>query len=347
MKVEEVLPKVYLDIAVGEKNVGRIVAELYLNRAPTTVDAFLENLHTYKGHHFDRAIKNFMIQCDNGNLNNESELEKENEDDKFDQPFLLALAGNSVSQFFITTSKSQHLQGKHTCFGRVIRGKSIIREIENVKTGKEYNPVESVKIIGCGTWEVGDPVPIYNACYEEVAGDVFEEYPDDDSHIDKESSASVYRAATAIKNAGGEIFKRGDPQNAFFKYRKALRYVMEYFPDPDEEPDYFAKYTELKKKVYLNMSLATLKLEQYPKCLDYCEYLLAMVLTQQEKAKTFFRKGSASLELRKFEDAITSLKEAQRWAPEDKAITTKLARAEELLTARKKAERDKYAKMFR
>ncbi|KAF3987217.1 hypothetical protein FT663_04038 [Candidozyma haemuli var. vulneris] len=348
MKVEEVLPKVYLDISVGEREVGRIVAELFVSKAPSTTAAFLEQLDSYKGHGFNRIIKNFMIQCDNGNIDESEKLPEENKEEPFEQPFLLALAGQSVSQFFITTYKSQHLSGLHTCFGRVLKGKSVIREIENVQTDKEHAPLESDPVIikDCGQWEEGDPVPIFNACYDEIAGDIYEEYPDDDDHIDKESSASALKAATRIKNAGGELLKSGEPQKASFKFRKAMRYLTEYFPDQDEEPEFYAKYTDLKKKIYLNFSLATLKLKQYSRCLDYCNYLFEMKITPQEKAKTLFRAGSAKIELREYKEAIRTLEEAQKLVPEDAGIKKELTRAEEQLEASKKAERAKYAKFF-
>lgn len=349
MKVEEVLPKVYFDIKIGEKDVGRVVAELFVKKAPETTEAFVNTLESYKGHKFNRVIKNFMVQCDNGVVSeSDDKIAVENQDEAFEEPFLLALAGKSVSQFFITTLKAQHLAGQHTCFGRVIKGKSVIREVENVLTDKEHVPVEkdAVVIVDCGNWEEGDPVPIYNACYDEIAGDIYEEYPDDDSHIDKESSASVLKAATTIKNAGGELFKSGSPQKAALKFKKALRYVMEYFPDPDEEPELFKKYTDLKKKIYLNLSLMTLKLKDYHKCLDYCEYLFAMALTQQEKAKTLFRSGSAKIELRKYKEAIQTLEQAQKLVPGDAAIEKELVRAQQLLEAFQKAERAKYAKFF-
>lgn len=348
MKVEEVLPKIYLDISVKDARVGRIVTELFVNKAPVTVGAFTEQLLTYKGRPFNRVIKNFMIQCDNGDVKDPAKIAEENPEEKFEEPFLLALAGRSVSQFFITTSKAQHLLGEHTCFGRVIKGKSVIREVENVPADLTHVPLKEspVVIVDCGLWEEGDPVPIFNACYDEVAGDIYEEYPDDDTHIDKELSASVFKASTIIKNSGGELFKSGDPQKAFFKYRKALRYVMEYFPDQDEEPEYFKKYTELKKKIYLNMSLVTLKLKQYARCLDYCDYLSEMSLSPQEKAKMLFRAGSARIELRKYNEAIKALHQAQNLCPDDVAVAKELERAETLLEASKKAERAKYSKFF-
>ena len=38
------------------------------------------------------------------------------------------------SQFFITTTATPHLNGKHVVFGKVIEGYEIIEEIENLNT---------------------------------------------------------------------------------------------------------------------------------------------------------------------------------------------------------------------
>lgn len=376
MKVEIVRPYAYFDISVGDNNLGRVVVELFDDLAPKAVENFLSLCKGtkdagFKDTYFHRVIKNFMIQGGDttygqaaGSYPNPdigkggycvfgAPFEDENLAD-IDKPFLLCMANSgpntNKSQFFISTYTLSHLNGKHTVFGKVVHGKSIIREVEAVNTDSNNVPVKEEKVVihGCGEWSEGDEVPIYNASYDQIGGDIYEEYPDDDEHINKESSESVFEAASKIKDSGGLLFKKGEKQQAFLKYKKCLRYVMEYFPDPDDEPQWFAKYQDLKKKLYLNLSLVCLQLKNYKKCIDYSEYLIDMksLLNKQELAKANFRKGSGLVQMKRYKEALGHLVEAQGLIPEDKVIAKEVENCQRLIDQQKKNEKAKYAKFF-
>jgi len=51
------------------------------------------------------------------------------------------------SQFFITLAPTQWLDGKHTIFGRVLRGMQVISRIGMVETDHDDRPVDDVKIL--------------------------------------------------------------------------------------------------------------------------------------------------------------------------------------------------------
>jgi peptidyl-prolyl cis-trans isomerase-like 1 len=51
------------------------------------------------------------------------------------------------SQFFITLAPTQWLDGKHTIFGRVLRGMLVISRIGMVETDQNDRPIDDVKIL--------------------------------------------------------------------------------------------------------------------------------------------------------------------------------------------------------
>ena len=51
------------------------------------------------------------------------------------------------SQFFINLEDTPHLTGKHTVFGKVVKGMEVIEKIGNVKVGAGSKPLKAVKII--------------------------------------------------------------------------------------------------------------------------------------------------------------------------------------------------------
>ena len=137
-------------IVVLETNVGKIEILMYPKVAPLAVENF--TTHVKKGYYngliFHRVIKRFMIQGGDPTgtgRGGESIWKKPFKDEfasnvVFDRPFLLAMANSGPktngSQFFITTAQTPWLNGKHTIFGEVVKGKSTVEKIENVSVSR-------------------------------------------------------------------------------------------------------------------------------------------------------------------------------------------------------------------
>lgn len=51
------------------------------------------------------------------------------------------------SQFFITLAPTQHLDGLHTIFGRILRGMKIVQKLGKVATNKDDRPLDDVIIV--------------------------------------------------------------------------------------------------------------------------------------------------------------------------------------------------------
>ena len=121
---------------------GDMVAELYDNETPITTNNFKELIAKkfYDGLTFHRVIPNFVIQggCPNGLGNGGPGYRipcEVNTDKQYHDRGVLSMAhagrNTGGSQFFICHSRSgtQHLDGNHTCFGKVVEGLDVIDAI--------------------------------------------------------------------------------------------------------------------------------------------------------------------------------------------------------------------------
>lgn len=144
-----------------ETTQGKVEIELMPSIAPLAVANFVGHIESgyYNDLIFHRVIEGFMVQGGDplGNGTGGESIWGKNFPDefsskvRFDTEGLLAMANSGPmtngSQFFITTSKPEWLNDKHTIFGKVVLGYDNVKKIEGIEKGAGDKPVEDQKIV--------------------------------------------------------------------------------------------------------------------------------------------------------------------------------------------------------
>ncbi|CAM9352771.1 unnamed protein product [Heterosigma akashiwo] len=134
-----------------ETSMGNFEVELYYNHTPRTCQNFitLSRQGYYNNTVFHRIIKDFMIQggdptgtgrggecCWGGKF--EDELSR---DLKHTGAGIVSMANagpnTNGSQFFVTLAPTPWLDGKHSIFGRISKGMTVIQRMGNVQVDNE------------------------------------------------------------------------------------------------------------------------------------------------------------------------------------------------------------------
>ncbi|OLQ07034.1 Peptidyl-prolyl cis-trans isomerase A [Symbiodinium microadriaticum] len=165
--------RVFFEIAVETKSIGRIEFELFSEVVPKTVENFrclctgemgrsVRTKHrlSFEGSVFHRIIPGFM--CQGGDFTRgdgtggESIYGDRFNDENFDllhKKGCLSMANagpdTNGSQFFICTAATPHLDGKHVVFGQVLKGYEVVEKMEALghRSGKV---AKRVSILSCG-----------------------------------------------------------------------------------------------------------------------------------------------------------------------------------------------------
>lgn len=141
------LPRVLL-----KTNKGDIVIELFENQAPNSVANFISLVKKgrYNGLTFHRVLAGFMAQGGDpkgdgtGGPGYSIACECYRPDHRlhFRGTLSMAHAGRDTggSQFFLTFVPTQHLDGRHTAFGRVIEGMDVLAKLQRRDPGDAEAP---------------------------------------------------------------------------------------------------------------------------------------------------------------------------------------------------------------
>eukprot|EP00413_Alexandrium_margalefii_P023374 CAMPEP_0204566682 /NCGR_PEP_ID=MMETSP0661-20131031/36180_1 /ASSEMBLY_ACC=CAM_ASM_000606 /TAXON_ID=109239 /ORGANISM="Alexandrium margalefi, Strain AMGDE01CS-322" /LENGTH=548 /DNA_ID=CAMNT_0051574543 /DNA_START=61 /DNA_END=1707 /DNA_ORIENTATION=+ len=152
--------KGYVRIVTSE---GMLNVELHTDIVPRTTDNFLRLCEKdyYENTPFHRLIRNFMMQGGDPTgtgKGGESGFEGGRAfRDEFDSrlmhqgPGVVSMANNGKntnrSQFFVSLKSCQHLDNRHSVFGRVVGGLQLLEVLNNWETDDKDKPKKEIKLI--------------------------------------------------------------------------------------------------------------------------------------------------------------------------------------------------------
>uniref|UniRef100_A0A2N9FXT3 peptidylprolyl isomerase n=1 Tax=Fagus sylvatica TaxID=28930 RepID=A0A2N9FXT3_FAGSY len=357
-------PRCYLDLSIGGELEGRIVVELYKDVVPKTAENFRAlctgekgiGPHTgvplhFKGVGFHRIIKGFMIQGGDISAGDGSggesiyglKFEDENFELKHERKGMLSMANSGPntngSQFFITTTRTSHLDGKHVVFGRVIKGMGVVRSVEHASTGEGDTPTQDVVIADCGEIPEGADDGTSNFFND---GDSQPDWPAD---LDTKPDDILWwmKAVDNIKSFGNEYYKKQDYKTALRKYRKALRYLDVCWEKDDIDEEKSSSLRKTKSQIFTNSSACKLKLGDLKGALLDTDFAMR---DGEDNVKALFRQGQAYMALNDIDSAVESFKKALDLEPNDGGIKKELSVARKKIADRHDQEKRAYSRMF-
>lgn len=167
-------PVAFVDISVGGRPIGRMMFELFTHALPKTAENFLKfctgetigpngRPQGYKAAPFHRIVRGFIAQggdfvkgTGDGSTTiwGHRTFPDEGFPFKHDQAGLLSMANTGKDsngcQFYITFAAAPMLDHKHVCFGRLVKGQEVLRQLENIHTDASNRPMLPTVIVECG-----------------------------------------------------------------------------------------------------------------------------------------------------------------------------------------------------
>jgi len=369
-------PKVFFDIEIGGDKTGRIVFELFKNIVPRTAENFRalcvgdkgvaktgQPLH-FKGCTFHRIIKNFMCQGGDFTRHNGTGGESiygekfpdENFKLKHDRPGLLSMANSGKntngSQFFITTVKTPHLDGKHVVFGKVVQGMGVLKELESQPVDERDRPRKPCAIGNCGQLDDTEEgssaaAPAAPALAADGTADIYPNYPEDATDLNVKDKELFLRVVSDIKDAGNLKFKSGDFESAKKKYLKAIRYADYNVTNANltrEEEHALKKLCLIP--THSNLAQTFIRLGEHDEAIAQCERVISL---EVGNIKAYFRKGIALKEQKMYSEAVHSFEKGLTMEPtegEKKALQVEIVKCKKLYAEQMEKVKNTYAKMM-
>ncbi|KAJ8673562.1 hypothetical protein QAD02_004824 [Eretmocerus hayati] len=346
-------PIVYLDLAIAEDYLGRIIIELYSDLVPKTAENFRalctgecgigingKPLH-YRGTKFHKLVPRMMIQ--GGDIINFDGTSGESiygpyfHDEDLSTPHnqrgLLTMVNHgkpdtNSSQFVICSMPCHQLDGYNVVFGKIINGFGIIEEIELEvpRLSDGITPVHDIWIVDCGEltgvnsefWEV--------ECND---GEDFYPFSPEDwcrwPNIDDIPHYEVLKIAKDITATGDQYYKTKQYRFAERKFRKALRY-LHYLNTVNNEGEEKYSVKIFKYNLWLNIAACRLHQNWPSQCMNICDWILDW---DQNNIRAMYLRARASKKLGQLELAWIDLNIANKISPDTMYIRRQMRKIED------------------
>jgi len=199
-------------------SLGDLNLELHCEMVPRTCDNFIKLCATdfYKNTTFHRLIKNFMVQGGDptGTGKGGDSIWGKPFKDEFKPNLshsgrgILSMANSgkdtNKSQFFITFRSCQHLDNKHSVFGKVVGGLDTLTAIERIEVDEHDRPTEEITLTN---------MTIFVNPFEEIDEQLQKEKEEEDRKAEEEKQLQKERRVAKV-----EAKKKVYRPNAVGKY---------------------------------------------------------------------------------------------------------------------------------
>lgn len=210
---------------------GKILLQLEFEKTPLTVANFVglaegtkdsnkpKGTKFYDGLIFHRVIPDFMIQggCPEGTGRGDPGYRFPDEfhpDLKHSGPGILSMANSGPasngSQFFITEKATPWLDGRHSVFGRVVRGQDVVHAIATAPRNPQDRPNEEIKLNSVKILRVGDKARAFKG---------------DQAHFDDLLKAARAKADRGLSDVIEDL-KKKHPHSKLVTSPSGLQYMI-------------------------------------------------------------------------------------------------------------------------
>lgn len=243
------------------------------------------------------------------------------------------------SQFFITSVECLHLDGTNVVFGRILKGLSMIGEMESISSD-DGTTKKSIEIANCG--ELKD-IDDWGYCDNDGSPDKLPPFPADWERSESQFSLKEkLKVLNTIKESGNFFYRAGSFVKSARKYLKATRYYN-FFIDQTADESEKETLDSFQLTNLTNLAATELKLGDFKDVTSSCN---SVIKIDRNNVKAFYRRGVANLELKNYENALDDFKTAIKLAPGDRILLKEFEKAKKCLLDYRAIEKIKYKKLF-